>query len=580
MARNFNENFINEFSIKNYQDTLKDTEFLKRIFNNYNYRFDPAYNTFDGQLNLLKESLDHYVLKAMKEDKNFINSIECNNYFTYLKNLSNHNDYEYHTNVVLSNVLNNDEFIKYKQKYIGNNLNVFNEKINNNTNRLNSIFNQIKNNKEVSQNELNLICGVLSDYRENCEVMRHVIKYIFNNLTKQDNKLKCSPQILSAILTYIPYMSDKIKKNGFRPSAIRFCVTNKIMGKDFSGVGVSLGDNSIIISGKKFSNIDFKSIRSIESTYLKDVDKYNDFSMLMIVAFHEITHKYQKYMSRLDVKASKYNNDFLTDGYAFAVSRILNESLNDYGENHDNDDIEIHATKVGWEMCADFYTKMIDNQKLREKLTERCMINKNSTQSRHSFATKKDQNGNIVDKNKYDNNNLIKIFSDKNKREKWFNLYPHLRQVFTPGGKFNIDILFIYNFGYTRYGSSLFESLINTKGIDDIISSHIKNNGYSKDKLRIASDNIYLGIKNATSNIRSIEYYTRFSFNDEFKVNKDLLDVAKEILDNQVITIKNGKRILHNVLKCHEYDTLIDDAINISKAYYKAIINSSNVVIK
>lgn len=565
----YNEEYIREFDLMNYINILKDNKYLSTLTINYSNRYNPRYSMFDGKLNLLKESLDHYVLKRMSEDSNFINTEECNNYFNYLKKLSNQNDYEYHSNVVLSNVLNRKEFIEYKEKYIGNNIDKFNEKIRNNNNKLNDIVNKIKNNQEISQDELDLMCGVVSDYRKDCKILRDTIKYVFNNLTKQNSKLKCSPQVLSAILTCVPYLSDKIKKNGFEPSNIRMYASNRLGGKDFNGVGMSLGNSkAVIMSGKKFSNISFKSIESIENTYLKDVDKYNDFSMLMIVAFHEITHQYQRYMAGIDVEDNKYNKDFFTDGYPMAIRGILDSIMHDYNENHDNDDIEIHATKVGWEMCNDFYSKMIDDKKLKETLTSKCKRNMNATSSRYAFATKKDKIGNVIDKEKYDNDNLIKIMSDSKIRDKWFKKSPHLKQIFTKSGKFNLGVLFIYNFGYTQLGGSLLENLINTQGIDNIILNYMNSNEYGEDKIRYASDNIYLGIRYATKKLSSIEYYTRFGFTDQFKVNKDLLVMAKDIIDNQVNTIINGKRILNNVLNCYDYDMLIDNMINVSKNYY------------
>lgn len=572
MNRTYNNDFINEFDLSNYDTFLSNLDKLNIMLLNYNYRYDPKYSVFDGRLNLIKESLDHYVLKKMSEDSNFINTNECNNYFSYLKKLSNYNSYEYHSNVVLRNVLNNSEFIKYKEKYIGNNNGKFNEKIRNNNKKINEIMNKINNNQEVSQDELDLICGVVSDYRYDCKVLRSVVKYIFNNLLKQDSKLKCSPQVLCAILTCVPYMSDKIKKNGFNPANVRIYASNRMNGKDFLGVGMSLGNSkSIIMSGKKFSNISFKSINAVDNTYLKDVDKYNDFSMLMIVLFHEITHQYQGYMAKLKIEDGNYNKDFITDGYPYAVSKILNLNLHDYGENHDNDDMEIHATKVGWEMCADFYLKMIDDKTLKDALVSKCNRNMNATSSRYAFAAKRDEFGNVIDKAKYDNDNLIKIMSDFRTRDEWFKRAPHLKQVFTKDGKFNLGVLFIHNFGYNQSGAALLENMINTKGIDNVILRYINSNGYKEDKIRDASDNIYLGIRYATKKLSSIEYYTRFGFNDEFKVNKDLIEVANKVIEEQKNTIINGKRILNNVLNCYDYDKLIDNMINVSKSYYDNI---------
>lgn len=58
----------------------------------------------------------------------------------------------------------------------------------------------------------------------------------------------------------------------------------------------------------------------------------------MIVLFHEFTHNYQYFMSS--------KNNYNESGVVFAIHSILNKKLNDYSNNHDNNDIEIDYYQI------------------------------------------------------------------------------------------------------------------------------------------------------------------------------------------------------------------------------------------
>jgi hypothetical protein len=92
-----------------------------------------------------------------------------------------------------------------------------------------------------------------------------------------------------------------------------------------------MGDFQLIFMNREmFKNADFDSIEDSNKSYKKTG---SDFTFMMIVAYHEMTHQLQK------VKTKAYN---LTDqGYMYLTHNILNGELCDYRKNHDNDDIEI-----------------------------------------------------------------------------------------------------------------------------------------------------------------------------------------------------------------------------------------------
>ena len=214
--------------------------------------------------NTISDTYGEDILNVIRE-----NMEDVTENINYLRKLSNSNSYDFSTNVVLYNVLYNSKFVNYKEKYIGIYEKQFRDKNNKNAIRINDINKKIEKNQEITQEELNIICGYVSDYRENSNTLRLVIKYIFNNLTKQDSRLKCSPQVISAILTYIPYSCNVIKKNGFNPENIRMFAANKYYnGRKYSGMGQSSGRlRQVILNGRVAKDTNFKSIVSSENPF-------------------------------------------------------------------------------------------------------------------------------------------------------------------------------------------------------------------------------------------------------------------------------------------------------------------------
>ena len=69
----------------------------------------------------------------------------------------------------------------------------------------------------------------------------------------------------------------------------------------------------VILPGKIAKNTNFKSIASSENPFsFKEYFKYNDYSftLMLMTAYHEITHQYQRHMSRIKKSEVFINNDF------------------------------------------------------------------------------------------------------------------------------------------------------------------------------------------------------------------------------------------------------------------------------
>lgn len=128
------------------------------------------------------------------------------------------------------------------------------------------------------------------------------------------------------------------------------------------------------------------------------------------------------------------------------MKEALNQELCDYKKNHDNDDIEIDATKVRWSMCELFYRKHYQVDNLKE-LSRNCYVNINSTAMRYGIATKKTEDGKIVNKDDYDIENLNALIKSN---PSVLNRYPSLKTIYDEHGNIKLDILYRETAGVTQ----------------------------------------------------------------------------------------------------------------------------------
>ena len=163
---------------------------------------------------LLKESLDHYVLKRLNANSNFQNTMEFKNYLDFIISISSYN-YESSTNVFWSAFPEEN----YK-RWFGKNAEILMNNKNKNNQNIKTIFAKIRNNQIISQNELNEICIYFGKKRSYTDIKCQeeygiLMTYIFTTVLKNYNLYKFSSQILDAIINYIPV--EYGNKNGFEP---------------------------------------------------------------------------------------------------------------------------------------------------------------------------------------------------------------------------------------------------------------------------------------------------------------------------------------------------------------------------
>ena len=531
----YNDNFINEYNEEVYLSYLRNPDKLNNFIILEKNRYDK--NNIDGEVYLLKESLDHYVVKKIITDPNFQNTLEFKNYLNYMKRIMTCN-YELSTNLFFS-VFSKDKY----QIWFADSFNSMQNIRKNNSQTFGLVYSKMKNNQIISQDELNIICTYFSkrrfyeneNYKEKYSVL---ISYIFNVFVNNSNKYKFTPQILDAILNYAPiqYSLHLRNKKDFNPYNIRIIASDYLRGKEFLGPAISLSSENKVIMNRDFLNIKFDSISDSKVAYRK---KGNDFTFLMIVLFHEMTHNYQNFLS----KKPELNDN----GLSYAISKILHKELHDYKDNHDNDDMEIFATVTGWHICRDFFQEhfpiLQDNNK-KSELLNNCKNNSIYTLARHSFAIKSDKENKLFTRDDYDFENLAKIIKNK---PNYLNLFPCLKRFFNNEGEINVDICF--------YPNSLWENSIITKSfISYLLTNHkvelSKKIGDSKfknseeDFVRNVRDciqrDIYAYLDTFNSKAKMGEYIEKKEFD---KVQYSLLKkviVSFETLESLADKIKNS----------------------------------------
>ena len=376
-------------------------------------------------------------MKNIIANKNFLNTRGFHNYFKFIQDICRVYPTERCTNPLFQIP---DSKLEQVFAVSGGDYKDFTNRIQMTNNHIKQIINTVSCGGLVGQEELNMVCQYYADGRKYDDNYNKLITYIFTQLPKSDY-LKCSYQVLDSIFTYLPFEyrpeeMKEISKGDFDSKNIRVIFTDTRGKNKLNGPGVSVNNQPIVYMNRNFfENINFKSIDDSKKTFLH---KGSDFTFMMIVAFHEITHQLQGAKSKIKK---------LTDqGFMYIVKEALNQELCDYKKNHDNDDIEIDATKVGWSMCELFYRKHYQVDNLKE-LSRNCYVNINSTAMRYGIATKKTEDGKIVNKDDYDIENLDALIKSN---PSVLNRYPSLKTIYDEQGNIKLDILYRETAGVTQ----------------------------------------------------------------------------------------------------------------------------------
>ena len=545
----YNETFINMYKEERYLKILGSPSQLDVLANGYTRKYKES--DVDGYILAFKESLDHYVLKRISEDNNFVKTPEFRNYFNYIKKIIKEIPTELATNLVLCNI---DILRTASEIYEPNDQNAFayylryQKSMNKRVDNLNK---KIKNNILLTQDEINFLCSYYAGRRKYDENYSNLITYIFTYFGKQYG-LKCSYEVLDAIFTYLPfeYNPEEIKEvslgSKFESKSVRIFFTDIRNGKKWDGPGVSTKNSIVFMNRKMFKDVNFDSIDDSRRAYLK---KGKDFTFMMIVAYHELTHQLQDAKSRA--------SNLTKQGVMSAMKNIINGELCDYKNNHDNDDIEIDATDVGWRVCRSFFIKHYQRGD-KEKLSSNCYVNSNSTKTRYGTAIKTFDDGRIMEKDIYDVSILTRIIS---KCPKILGYYPCLKKIYSSDGSINQNILFSQNFGFQLYGRKYMLYLLRNGELNNI-----SFDGISDYDLLHFLENIHQAVVNSHRTMQLIDYTDRHNNDGE----------QKKVIDDEKVKdaiLKNSFEDFYNAIKIYRKFSNNDQLKSTVKFYVKDLRN-------
>ncbi len=553
----YNDKYIKDFDEKTYLKFLSDYKLLDGLLACYKSRYEKD-GKVNGNMILFQESLNNYVVKQIKTSPSFVSSNAFKNYKQYLQNA-----FKFHSNFFFHNIF----FHAFtKDKYIqllGNDFyNQIYQVAINKTNEAKNINYKISHGQQLTQSELNFICDVYAFNRNpDNKFHRKLIEYIFNNLTNLNSNLQCSKYVLDTILAYIPkYYS---RNDGFD------AINSRIVADDenVKGVGISHGQSHIFMNRNIFQNTNFKSAEDSKKTYVKHG---SDFTFLMIVTNHELTHQYQNFMS----EKQKFSNE----GFMALKSHILNRELHDYGENHDNDDIEVDATEKGWEICGKFYQEFISDDQLKNYLCHQCMLNKRGTSNRRFDYMKKDLNSNVVTYTPfYDINNLTDILF---KNPEYIKKYPILKTFYNEDGRLSPNFLKIKNICMQSVGGDYIAYLC--LYFPRMVQNYLKNlNG---EELNIALSNIESGFE------QFIKPFNWFDYNERNGLSSEHLKFEDNQGKNFLVSHYQDALKLYSCIKfifsdsvlmskqsyLRDYSEIIERAMNFSTEMFNKKISLNN----
>lgn len=416
---NYNEKYIDEYSEETYLKYLNNETLLKKLFANYQNRYNKE-EKVSGELILFQESLNNYVIKSLKKNPNFSKTTYFENYKKYLQaGLKSNTKFFFHNNFFHS--FNHSELQNYLGRDLYNQIDPSQD-----IKDVQVIYKKMSKGMTITQRELDMVCDINAFKRDiitdpnKVDYHRLLIEYIFNNLTKPDSRLVCSEFVLDAILAYMPKYYPS--RDGFNPLGTRIVADDSRVK-----VGVSHGDSFVLMNRDLFKKTNFKSIDDITKTYVKEG---SDFTFLLIVLNHEFSHQYQSYMEK--------QSEFSNEGYMAIKNHILNRELNDYGNNHDGDDIEIDATEKGWDVCRKFYKDFIHDENLKHILVDQSGKNERGTSNRRFTYMKVDKYGTKSFTPFYDFRNLTDIIY---KKPEYIKKYPMLKTFYNENGQATLDFL-------------------------------------------------------------------------------------------------------------------------------------------
>ena len=261
----------------------------------------------------------------------------------------------------------------------------------------------------------------------------------------------------------------------------------------------------------------------------------------MMIAFHELTHEYQKKKAVEPVCSSS--------GISYIVRSVLSDELSirdkngkiiisEYNENHDSTEMEMEADEEAWRQSASFlavhcrrYANRHD-KKSTIGMEFICKKNAEEVQVRRMFSLKKIPGGKLEPYAAYDVRHMIEILRQKPNIIK---VYPMLRTYFNDNGFLKRDCIFEKmtdsdDFGLdVDYSGLEFATYIIDYGSNTILRE-ISSGKLSKEQIDNLMLNVYNVIHQNVLNVRGFEKVNLNNFDET--VHKYDLENGRDFLFN------------------------------------------------
>jgi hypothetical protein len=293
-----------------------------------------------------------------------------------------------------------------------------------------------------------------------------------------------------------------------------------------------------------------------------------------MVAFHELTHDYQKLMmadGKINSSSMSYIlNSILRKNQSKCFTPVDRKrrpirdkdgkvlSADYYKANHDSDEIEIQADEEAWRQCRKFIHKHeirpfqgSDDTKRKEgrEHWEKCLDREREVSARRAFCLKGDEFGNNLSYIQYDIQELKKYIGNNPDTLKSF---PQLESYFDSKGNIRPDIFFNQSLAAIDYaaldaqtdnfGVELATYAITDETTTKQLLEYIRNNPLSRKQALRCTSNLWNILHQDALKMRAIKKvdYSSYDYTRTRGVDISVPDLRKSYL----------KQYLHQLYNC------------------------------
>ena len=266
----YNMNYIETFNEEYYMSILKDYSFLTSLIINHQKRLHDK--TYKSHEDIILESLTHYVLYKLKNDKGFKHTKEYQSFIDSLIALISNDYIESTTNIFILNcnlVTDIKPFISsYDYQHLLESQRLTKTQIDRITNKINK-------NHKISEHDLDVICDYHSRLRDTTSYEYEIlIRYLFNNKSITITNIQ-----LRTILDYLPsvyHLDNQLYCYDLKSARIVLNDTLKTNNKYIISITNNINISNIVyilykeLTNKIDTNIDSNTKALLENNIFKD----------------------------------------------------------------------------------------------------------------------------------------------------------------------------------------------------------------------------------------------------------------------------------------------------------------------